>query len=130
MKKQITKETLAKVVNTRFPRIANYLKKLNKTTNIKDNHLNVAVTIALHKIFFNTITTKEINDYLIEYLENNYIKEYITLVEEDITLEDLKEIIDTIYTKFNNDKISSIKDNNKKVYEAIQKEYKSIEIVE
>jgi len=130
MKKQVTKEVLAKVVNTKFSRIANYLKKLNKTTNIKDNHLNVAVTIVLHKIFFNTITSEEITDYLLNYLENNYIKEYINLVEEDITLEELKEITNELYIKYNSDNLSNIKDNIKKVYEAVQKEYKSIEIVE
>ena len=151
MKKQITKEALAKVVNTRFPRIANYLKKLNKTKTLEQNSYNIVITLILHKIFFNTITTEENTDYIIDYIKEKYLRDYIILSQQvvpkttidflllkvsanykneqdifDVTEEELVKQ----YQLYNTDKLVNLKENLLKVYEAIQKEYKSIEIVE
>ena len=125
MKRKITKEKLAKVINIRFPRITNYLKKLNKTSNIKDNTNNIAISIIIHKLFLNTITTKETTDYIVNYLKENYIKEYINLVEINLTIEQLEILIDENKKEYND-----LNDNELKLYEVIKKEYKSIEIVE
>lgn len=125
MKRKITKEKLSKVINIRFPRITNYLKKLNKTSNIKDNTNNIAISIIIHKLFLNTITTKETTDYIVNYLKENYIKEYINLVEINLTIEQLEILIDENKKEYND-----LNDNELKLYEVIKKEYKSIEIVE
>lgn len=126
MKRKISKEQLAIIVNKRFPRISNYLKRLNKTKTINENTDNIAMSIALHKIFFYKIATKEVIDYIITYLKENYIKEYLQLVEENITINDIEQEI----SKMPTNEIDINETNAIKVYKAIQKEYKSIEIVE
>jgi hypothetical protein len=126
MKRKLTKEKLAILVNKRFPRIANYLKKLNNTKTIKENNYNIAMTIALHKVYLSTITTQEIIDYIINYLMNNYINEYIKLVEEDITIDQIK----TLLLEMPSDEKELIDKNVLKVYKAIEKAYKTVEIVE
>lgn len=125
MKRKITKEKLSKVINTRFPRITNYLKKLNKTNNIEDNTNNIAISIILHELFLNTITTKEATDYIVNYLKENYIKEYINLVEINLTIQQIEKKIDENKKEYND-----LSDNELKLYEVIKKEYKYIEIVE
>lgn len=151
MKKIVQKEKLAKVVNTRFPRIANYLKKLNKTKTLEQNSYNIVITLILHKVFFNTITTEENTNCIIEYIKEHYLRDYIILSQNavpkttfdflllkatanykneqdilDVTEEDLIQQ----YSQYNIDKLVNLKENLLKTYEAIKKEYKSIEIEE
>ena len=58
-------------------------------------------------------------------LKENYIKEYINLVEINLTIEQLEILIDENKKEYND-----LNDNELKLYEVIKKEYKSIEIVE
>ena len=143
------KEKLAKVINTRFQRIANYLKKQTKTKTIKENHFNVCMTYNLHQIVltktFDELTTK----YILDYLESNYITKYIELVENDISLQEIKNIIKTLNKYNNEDSINnleeqelinilkeyidisnlvSIKESIIKTYNTIKSQYQYIEL--
>ena len=59
MKRKVNKEKLAIIINKRFPRIANYLKKQNKSKDIETNHLILCITYNLYRIYLNTITDNE-----------------------------------------------------------------------
>lgn len=149
MRIKTDKEKLAKVINTRFQRIANYLKKQTKTKTIKENHFNVCMTYVLHQVVltnaFDELTTK----YILDYLENNYITKYIELVENDISSQEIKEILNNlnIYNKEENlnnleesklintlkpyidiTNLVNIKESILKTYNTIKSQYQHIEL--
>ena len=130
MKRKVNKEKLAIIINKRFPRIANYLKKQNKSKDIETNHLILCITYNLYKIYLNTITDNITTNDILLYLENNYIKDYIKLVD-NITIKDLKEIITSTYITITNKKL--IENINEQsiinTYNAIKKSLNYIEII-
>ena len=149
MKRKTNKEQLAIVINKRFSRIANYLKKQTKTKTIKENHFNVCMTYILHQIALNNLFDKEITNYILNHLENNYITKYIDLVENDISLQKIKDIIKKLTIYNNEEKIYNIneteikntiktyiditnlvdlKNSIIKTYDSIKKEYQYIEL--
>lgn len=151
MKRNIKKEKLALIINKRFSRITNYLKKLNKTKTIQQNTFNIVLSIILHDIYLNTITNQNTSNFIIEHLKNNYVNEYIKLVEYQIDnsiieslLLEMKKIIKTEEDIFNINEdllislfitcdikeFENLKNNIIKTYNAIKKAYKYVEIID
>lgn len=130
MKRKVNKEKLAIIINKRFPRIANYLKKQNKSKDIETNHVILCITYNLYKIYLNTITDNITTNDILLYLENNYIKAYISLVD-NITIKDLKEIITSTYLTITNKQlIENINEQSiVNTYNAIKKSLNYIEII-
>ena len=130
MKRKVNKEKLAIIINKRFPRIANYLKKQNKSKNIETNHVILCITYNLYKIYLNTITDNITTNDILLYLENNYIKDYIKLVD-NINIKDLKEIITSTYITITNKQlIENINEQSiVNTYNAIKKSLNYIEII-
>ena len=152
MKFKTSKEKLSKVINKRYTRISNYLKKQTKTKDMETNHINVAITYTLHKIYLNTLTNNENVEYLLNELSNYIETNYINLLEENkTTIEYIKEISNEIYNKYNNEE-TLLTINNKDIadilskykdlsnidnlstsiintYNAIEKNYKYIELI-
>lgn len=130
MKRKINKEKLAIIINKRFPRIANYLKKQNKSKDIETNNLILCITYNLYKIYLNTITDNITTNDILLYLENNYIKDYIKLVD-NITIKDLKEIITSTYITITNKQlIENINEQSiVNTYNAIKKSLNYIVII-
>lgn len=130
MKRKVNKEKLAIIINKRFPRIANYLKKQNKSKDIETNNLILCITYNLYKIYLNTITDNITTNDILLYLENNYIKDYIKLVD-NITIKDLKEIItSTSITITNKQLIENVNEQSiVNTYNAIKKSLNYIEII-
>lgn len=115
MKLKITKEKLSKVISKRFIRITNYLKKQTKTKDMKLNHINVAISYTLHKIYLNNITNTTNVEYILNELDKSIINNYINLLEEDkISIEYIKEISNVIYNTYNNEE-TILNINNKDI---------------
>lgn len=130
MKRKVNKEKLAIIINKRFPRIANYLKKQNKSKDIETNHVILCITYNLYKIYLNTITDNITTNDILLYLENNYIKDYIKLVD-NINIKDLKELITSTYITITNKQlIENINEQSiVNTYNAIKKSLNYIEII-
>ena len=142
----ITKEQLSIVINTRFPRIANYLKQ---TTKSKTSKILLSITYTLHKIYLNTLTDSNTTNYTLNYLESNYIKTYINKTDIKTDISTIKELNDLLSSKYQKEQdilnlneqelitllsnyedisyLINLKQNILNTYHTIKKEYKDIQ---
>lgn len=125
MKIKVNKEKLSKVINKRYIRISNYLKKQTKTKDMETNHINVAITYTLHKIYLNKIANNENVEYLLNELDKHIVNNYINLLEENkINIEYIKEISNEIYKTYNSEELL-LNINNQDIFNILSK-YKDL----
>lgn len=144
----ITKEQLSPVIDTRFPRLANYLKT---STQSKTSLIILTITYTLHKIYLNTITDTYTTEYILNYLKLNYITKYINNTDTKTDISTINHLINTLSSKYTNEldienlneqelinlltpyedisQLKDLKQNILNTYNAIKKEYKDLRII-
>ncbi|MGN0967578.1 MAG: hypothetical protein ACI4OP_08405 [Candidatus Coprovivens sp.] len=144
----ITKEQLSPVIDKRFPRLANYLKT---STQSKTSLIILAITHTLHKIYLNTIIDTYTTDYILNYLELNYITKYIKNTDTKTDISTINQLTDLLSSKYITEldlenlheqelinllrpyedisNLKNLKQNILNTYNAIKKEYKDLKII-
>lgn len=144
----ITKEQLSPVIDKRFPRLANYLKT---STQSKTSLIILAITHTLHKIYLNTIIDTYTTDYILNYLELNYITKYINNTDTKTDISTINQLTDLLSSKYITEldlenlheqelinlltpyedisNLKNLKQNILNTYNAIKKEYKDLKII-
>lgn len=144
----ITKEQISPVIDTRFPRLANYLKTSSQS---KTSLIILAITYTLHKIYLNTIIDTYTTAYILNYLELNYITKYINNTDTKTDISTINQLTDLLSSKYITEldlenlneqelinlltpyedisNLKNIKQNILNTYNAIKKEYKDLRII-